>query len=118
MVLFVLLAIANFTQRHILSISLSDVRTEKDFRHIFNSEYINGKRIGFHKRLYVLEDIDHFKSESQFSTNYESYNLLESSKKDDGGSSGTKTSKEVATSPFKKWTNLKKLHCPTVFFII
>ena len=105
---FIWQAIANFTQRHILSISLNDLRTENDFRNIFNSEYINGKRIGFNKRLYVLEDIDHFKSESQFSTNYENYNLLDSSKKDGGSTSGTKDSKGAGTTPFKKWQNLKK----------
>ena len=101
-------AIANFTQRHIISISLNDVRTENDFSHIFNSEYVNGKRIGFSKRLYVLEDIDHFKSENEFSTNYESYLKLESSKKDDGNSSAGKSNKDIGNTAFKKWQSLKK----------
>ena len=101
-------AIANFTQRHILSISLNDVRSENDFCNIFNSEYVNGKRIGFSKRLYVIEDIDHFKSENEFSTNYESYNKLGSSKKDDGNSPGVKNNKDKGNNAFKKWQNLKR----------
>ena len=62
-------AVANFTQRHILSISLNDVHTVKDFYDIFNCQYINGKKIEFDKRLYVLEDLDCFKREIDFFRN-------------------------------------------------
>ena len=62
-------AVANFTQRHILSISLNDVHTVKDFYDIFNCQYINGKKIEFDKRLYVLEDLDCFKREIEFFRN-------------------------------------------------
>ena len=87
---------------------MKDVRTENDFCNIFNSEYVNGKRIEFCKRLYVIEDIDHFKGESEFSTNFESYNKLGGSKKDDGNNKGAKNSKEAGATAFKKWQNLKK----------
>jgi hypothetical protein len=104
LVFFSFIAIANFTQRHILSISLNDVRTEKDFWDIFNSEYINGKRIAFKKRVYVLEDIDYFKGEGGYSSNSEIYSKVSSTKKDTVSDSGD--NKEI--EPHKRWQAVTK----------
>ena len=51
-------AIANHTKRHIVSISLSKIRSQNELFGIFHSEYINDRKIPIHKRLYVIEDID------------------------------------------------------------
>ena len=57
-----------------MSISLNDVQTVKDFYDIFNCQYINGKKIEFDKRLYVLEDLDCFKREIDFLGNPDQLN--------------------------------------------
>ena len=101
---FLFVAIANFTQRHIVSISLNDMRMEKDFWNIFNSEYINGKRIAFNKRVYVLEGIDYFKSEDGFSSNYDSYSKVSGNKRDMASESGN--NKEV--EPHNRWQTVTK----------
>jgi len=51
-------AIANHTQRHIVSIPLNKIRTAKELLNIFYNVQMNLKNIPLHKRLYVLEDID------------------------------------------------------------
>lgn len=51
-------AIANYTKRHIVSISLKKIKSQKELFEIFYDEYINERKIPINKRLYVLEDID------------------------------------------------------------
>jgi len=51
-------AIANYTKRHIVSISLKKIKCQKELFEIFYDEYINERKIPINKRLYVLEDID------------------------------------------------------------
>merc|ERR1712102_221369 len=51
-------AIANHTQRHIVSIPLNKIRTAKELLNIFYNVRMNYKDIPLHQRLYVLEDID------------------------------------------------------------
>jgi len=51
-------AIANYTQRHIVSIPLNRIRSAKELLNIFYNVRINYKDIPLHQRLYVLEDID------------------------------------------------------------
>jgi len=51
-------AIANHTQRHIVSIPLNRIRTAKELLDVFYGNNMNHKDIPLHKRLYVLEDID------------------------------------------------------------
>ena len=58
-------AIANFTQRHIVSVSVNQLQTTQDFFSIFNHSKINGKEIPLRKRLYIIEDIDQYKSSQQ-----------------------------------------------------
>ena len=80
------------------------MRMEKDFWNIFNSEYINGKRIAFSKRVYVLEGIDYFKSEDGFSSNYDSYSKVIGNKRDMASESGN--NKEV--EPHNRWQTVTK----------
>ena len=49
---------ANYTQRHIISVPLNKIRTAKELLGIFYSTRINCMEIPMCKRLYVLEDID------------------------------------------------------------
>lgn len=51
-------AIANMTQRHIVSISLKNVKTIEDLYKVFYGSEINRRPIPIHKRLFILEDID------------------------------------------------------------
>merc|ERR1719186_6636 len=51
-------AIANHTQRNIVSIPLNKIRTAKELLNIFYNGQMNYKDIPLDKRLYVLEDID------------------------------------------------------------
>merc|ERR1711915_479001 len=51
-------AIANLTQRHIVSIPLNKIRTAKELLNIFYNVRMNYKDIPLYQRLYVLEDID------------------------------------------------------------
>lgn len=51
-------AIANHTQRHIVSVPLSQIKTCKELLDIFYGPRINRMEIPLEKRLYVLEDID------------------------------------------------------------
>ena len=51
-------AIANYTKRHIVSISLAKVKSQKELFDIFYNDYINDRKVPIGKRLYVLEDID------------------------------------------------------------
>merc|ERR550525_2131668 len=51
-------AIANHTQRHIVSVPLNRIKTCKELLSIFYEEQINHMTIPLSKRLYVLEDID------------------------------------------------------------
>eukprot|EP00092_Neocalanus_flemingeri_P027295 GFUD01029602.1.p1 GENE.GFUD01029602.1~~GFUD01029602.1.p1 ORF type:complete len:285 (+),score=100.50 GFUD01029602.1:117-857(+) len=51
-------AIANHTQRNIVSIPLNKIKTAKELLNVFYNVKMNYKDIPLHKRLYVLEDID------------------------------------------------------------
>ena len=51
-------AIANHTQRHVISISLTLIDTCKELLNIVHGEHVNGRKIPMNKRLYVLKDID------------------------------------------------------------
>ena len=51
-------AIANYTKRHIVSISLAKIKSQKELFDIFYNDYINDRKVPIQKRLYVIEDID------------------------------------------------------------
>jgi len=51
-------AIANHTQRHIVSVPLNKIKTGKELLNVFYNVKMNHKDIPLHQRLYVLEDID------------------------------------------------------------
>merc|ERR1711936_690860 len=51
-------AIANYTQRHIVSIPLNKIKSAKELLNIFYHGQLNYKDIPLSRRLYVLEDID------------------------------------------------------------
>merc|ERR1719273_2279384 len=51
-------AIANMTQRHIVSVPLKNVKTISDLYNALYGGKINKSSIPMKKRLYVLEDID------------------------------------------------------------
>jgi len=51
-------AIATYTKRHIVEISLSRIKTYKDLQKVFNDTNFCDKTIPHHKMIYILEDID------------------------------------------------------------
>merc|ERR1712061_214835 len=51
-------AIANHTQRHIVSVPLNKIKTAKELLNVFYNTNINYKDIPLNQRLYVLEYID------------------------------------------------------------
>ena len=51
-------AIANHTQRHIVSVPLNKIKTAKELLNVFYSTRMNYTDVPLDKRLYVLEDID------------------------------------------------------------
>merc|ERR1712186_139265 len=51
-------AIANHTQRHIVSVPLNKIKTAKELLNVFYNVRMNYKDIPLNQRLYVLEDID------------------------------------------------------------
>lgn len=51
-------AIAKFTDRHVVDVSLSKIDNCRDLMNIFYSDEINGKKIPINKRIYLFEDID------------------------------------------------------------
>merc|ERR1719391_1627299 len=51
-------AIANYTQRHIVSVPLNKIKTAKELLNVFYNTRINYQDIPLNQRLYVLEDID------------------------------------------------------------
>jgi hypothetical protein len=51
-------AMANLTQRHIVSVPLKNIKSIDDLYRIFYGPTINKKHIPVNKRIYVLEDID------------------------------------------------------------
>lgn len=51
-------AIASFTKRHIVDVSLKKIKTQKELSEIFYGNKINGVDIDMGKRLYVLEEFD------------------------------------------------------------
>ncbi len=51
-------AIANYTKRHIIEISLSKIKTCYELKNVFFSELINGHYVPADKKIIVLEDID------------------------------------------------------------
>merc|ERR1719270_972047 len=51
-------AIANHTQRHIVSVPLNKIKTAKELLNVFYNTRINSQDIPLEKRLYILEDID------------------------------------------------------------
>jgi len=51
-------AIANHTQRHIVSVPLNKIKTGKELLNVFYNVRMNHKDIPLDQRLYILEDID------------------------------------------------------------
>ena len=51
-------ALANLTQRHIVSVPLKNIKNIEDLYKVFYGSTINKKTIPVNKRIYVLEDID------------------------------------------------------------
>lgn len=51
-------AIANYTQRHIVSVPLNKIRTANELLNLFYNVKMNYTEIPLDQRLYVLEDID------------------------------------------------------------
>jgi len=51
-------ALANQTQRHIVSVPLKNIKNIEDLYKVFYGPTINKKTIPVNKRIYVLEDID------------------------------------------------------------
>ena len=51
-------AIANYTQRHIVSVPLNRIKTSKQLLEIFYQEQLNHMNVPLSKRLYIIEDID------------------------------------------------------------
>jgi len=51
-------AIATYTKRHVVEISLSRIKTYKDLQKVFNDTSFCDKTIPHHKMIYILEDID------------------------------------------------------------
>ena len=51
-------AIANYTNRSIISINMKHVYKLEDLVHLFNNSFINGFEIKPEKRIYVFEEID------------------------------------------------------------
>ena len=51
-------AIASMTQRHIIDVALSKIKTQKELTDIFYNTKINGVEICFEKRLFVLDELD------------------------------------------------------------
>jgi hypothetical protein len=51
-------ALANLTQRHIVSVPLKNIRSIDDLYNVFYGPTINKKVVPVNKRIYVLEDID------------------------------------------------------------
>lgn len=51
-------AIASMTQRHIVDVALSKIKTQKELTDIFYNSKINGIEIPFCKRLFVLDELD------------------------------------------------------------
>jgi len=51
-------AIANLTQRHIVSVPLKNVKTVEDLYNVFYASTINKKPMPVDRKLFVLEDID------------------------------------------------------------
>ena len=50
-------AIASMTQRHIVDVALSKIKTQKELTDIFYNCKINGQGIPFHKRLFILDEL-------------------------------------------------------------
>lgn len=51
-------AIANYTGRHILDISLNRIKTCSELKSIFTSEYLGKYYVPVNKRIIIIEDID------------------------------------------------------------
>jgi SpoVK/Ycf46/Vps4 family AAA+-type ATPase len=51
-------AIATYTKRHLVEVSLSRIKTYKDLQRVFNETTFCDKTIPHHKMIYILEDID------------------------------------------------------------
>lgn len=51
-------AISNYTNRHVIEINLSKIKTCGEFTSLFRSEFLNGKYVPVSKRITVIEDID------------------------------------------------------------
>jgi len=53
-------AIANYTNRTIISVNMNHIKSINEFVNLFNNMYIKGVEIPFEKRLYVFEEIDNY----------------------------------------------------------
>ena len=92
-------AIANYTQRHIVSVQLSKIKTIKELLNLFYNPKINNVFIPLKKRLYVLEDIDAAEMEDTVGERGEkkeskNYVLNVTLNKEDGGLGGSGVSKK------------------------
>jgi SpoVK/Ycf46/Vps4 family AAA+-type ATPase len=92
-------AIANYTQRHIVSVPLSKMKSCNELLGIFYNTRIEAKYIPLDKRLYVLEDIDadglkdiiaDRKRKNSESSNDESFNLFSDDDEDANENDATK----------------------------
>jgi SpoVK/Ycf46/Vps4 family AAA+-type ATPase len=51
-------AVASMLKRHLIDISLSKIKSQKELREIFYGSKINGNDCDFSKRIYVLDELD------------------------------------------------------------
>jgi len=106
-------AIANHTQRHIVSVPLNKIRTAKELLNVFYNVRMNYKDIPLHQRLYVLEDIDAADLKDIVGERSKDESDDQSKKKDDSEDSGVDINllqllKSSATmGPLDKWKSSK-----------
>ena len=51
-------AIAHYTKRHVVLVSLGKVKTARQFSNLFMDPYMNGIKIPINNRLYIFDDFD------------------------------------------------------------
>ena len=51
-------AVASMLKRHLIDVSLSRIKSQKELREIFYGSKINGNECDFSKRIYVLDELD------------------------------------------------------------
>eukprot|EP00092_Neocalanus_flemingeri_P034878 GFUD01037953.1.p1 GENE.GFUD01037953.1~~GFUD01037953.1.p1 ORF type:complete len:647 (+),score=163.85 GFUD01037953.1:84-2024(+) len=98
-------AIANMTQRHIVSVPLKNVKNIEDLYKVFYGSTINKKSIPINKRIFVLEDIDAASLEDTVKRRDEDQNKLEGDQDTD---SDADTDKDEETGKAATIKKLKK----------